>query len=217
MISAPAWKCTAFSVSLPTAVTVTLAPLPLIWMAALTISSVTTPGVRMMWSASWPHVVSTTKSCGSLAEAKAWVAPKTDVAMSRLNSTGSTTTTFLAPAYRAPWTALLPTPPAPKITTVSPARTPAAFTAEPQPVGTPQPTRQATSKGMSSASGMIAHSETTAYCEKVPSEQNPPRYSSPRWKRKVPSRNMPVPALRPLTHMFWWPVEHGRQEPQAGM
>src|SRR4051812_11036772 len=118
MISAPAWKCTAFSVSLPTAVMVTLPPLPLICTAALTISSVTTPGVRITWSASWPHVVSTTKSCASLAEANACVAPKTDVAMSRLKSTGSTTTTFLAPAYRAPCTALLPTPPAPKITTV---------------------------------------------------------------------------------------------------
>src|SRR4051812_33737851 len=217
MISAPAWKCTAFSVSLPTAVMVTLPPLPLICTAALTISSVTTPGVRITWSASWPHVVSTTKSCASLAEANACVAPKTDVAISRLKSTGSTTTTFLAPAYRAPCTALLPTPPAPKITTVSPARTPAAYTAEPQPVGTPQPTRLATVQGMSSAIGTTAHSDTTAYWENVPSEQKPPRSSSPRWKRKVPSRNMPVPALSPLTHMFWWPVEHGRQAPQAGM
>src|SRR3954453_9264357 len=216
-MSMPAWKCNAFSESLPTAVMVILETLPLICTAAPTISSVTTPGVRITWSASWPHVVSTTKSCASLAEANACVAPKTDVAMSRLNSTGSTTTTFLAPAYRAPCTALLPTPPAPKITTVSPGRTPAAWTAEPHPVGTPQPTRQATSKGMSSASGMIAHSDTTAYWENVPSEQNPPRSSSPRWKRNVPSRNMPVPALRPLTHMFWCPVEQGRQTPQAGM
>src|SRR3984885_1364338 len=28
---------------------------------------------------------------------------------------------------------------------------------------------------------------------------------------------MPVPALSPFTHMFWCPVEHGRQAPQAGM
>ena len=122
--------------------------------------------------------------------------------MSRLNSTGSTTITFFAPAYLAPCTALLPTPPAPKMTTVSPARTPAACTAEPQPVGTPQPTRHATSHGISSATGTQAHSDTTAYWEKVPSEQNPPRSSSPRWNRKVPSRNMPLPALSPLTHMF---------------
>src|ERR1700722_3815805 len=216
----PAWTCTARSSMCPTAVIVTLPPLPVISTAACTISSVTTPGVMITWSASWPQVVSTTKSCASLAVANAWVAPNTVVAISRLNSTGSTTTTFLAPAKRAPCTALLPTPPAPKITTVSPACTPAACTEEPQPVGTPQPTRHRISHGMSwksSRSGTVAHSDTTAYWEKVPSVQKPPRSSSPRWNRQVPSSNMPVPALSPFTHMFWCPVEHGRQAPQAGM
>jgi hypothetical protein len=93
-------------------VIVTLPPLPTTCTAASTTSAVSTPGVQMAWSASWPHVVSTTKSCAACASAKVWVAPKT-LAMSRLNSTGSTTTTFFAPAYRAPCTALLPTPPAP--------------------------------------------------------------------------------------------------------
>src|SRR5215467_2288216 len=216
----PAGKCTARSLMWPTAVIITLPPLPVIITAACTISSVTTPGVMITWSASWPQVVSTTKSCACLAVANACVAPNTVVAISRLNSTGSTTTTFFAPANRAPCTALLPTPPAPKITTVSPARTSAACTAEPQPVGTPQPVRHRTSHGMSwksSRSGTVAHSETTAYWEKVPSVQKPPRSSSPRWKRHVPSSNMPVPALRPFTHMFECPVEHGRQAPQAGM
>src|SRR5215469_9163757 len=118
----------------------------------------------MTWSASCPQVVSTTNSCASFAFETAWVAPKTVVAISRLNSTGSTTMTSLAPANRAPCTALLPTPPAPKMTTVSPACTPAACTAEPQPVGTPQPTRHAISQGISSTSGTQAHSDTTAYC-----------------------------------------------------
>src|SRR5580704_9116332 len=216
----PACTCTARSLMWPTAVIVTLPPLPVIITAAATISSVTAPGVMIDWSASWPQVVSTTNSCASLAVANACVAPNTVVAISRLNYTGSTTTTFFAPANRAPCTALLPTPPAPKITTVSPARTPAACTADPQPVGTPQPTRHRTSHGMSwksSRSGTVAHSDTTAYWEKVPSEQNPPRSCSPRWNRNVPSRNMPVPALRPFTHMLEWPVEHGRQAPQAGM
>ena len=84
-------------------------------------------------------------------------------------------------------------------------------------MGTQQPTRHATSHEMSSAKGTQAHSDTTAYWENVPSVQNPPRSSRPRWNRKVPSRNMPVPAFRPLTHMFWCPVTHGRQAPQAGM
>jgi len=43
----------------------------------------------------------------------------------------------------------MPTPPQPMTTTVSPGRTPATLTAEPHPVVTPQPTRAATSSGMS--------------------------------------------------------------------
>src|SRR5260370_23239702 len=155
----------------PAAVIVTLPPLPVIITAAFTISSVTTPGVQIAWSASWPQVVSTTKSCACLAVANACVAPNTVVAISRLNSTGSTTTTFFAPANLAPCTALLPTPPAPKLTTVSPAPTPAACTADPQPVGTPQPTRHSSSHGMSwkaSRNGTVAHSDTPAYCYNVP-------------------------------------------------
>src|SRR6185312_11187633 len=216
----PACTWTARSLMWPTAVIVTLPPLPVSCTAAFTISSVTALGVMIAWSASWPQVVSRTKSCASLAVANACVAPNTLVAMSRLNSTGSTTTTFFAPANRAPCTALLPTPPAPKITTVSPACTPAACTADPQPVGTPHPTRHSSSHGMSwksSRSGTVAHSDTTAYCEKVPSVQNPPMSVSPSWNRQVPSSNMPVPALRPLTHMLECPVEQGRQAPQAGM
>src|SRR6185312_7222633 len=144
----PACTWTARSLMWPTAVIVTLPPLPVICTAAFTISSVTAPGVMIAWSASWPQVVSRTKSCASLAVANACVAPNTLVAMSRLNSTGSTTTTFF---------------------------------------------------------------------EKVPSVQNPPMSVSPSWNRQVPSSNMPVPALRPLTHMLECPVEQGRQAPQAGM
>src|SRR5579875_1910118 len=204
----------------PTAVIVTWPVLPTTLMAFAITSSCRMPTVMIAWSASSPQVVSTTKSCASLAVANACVAPNTEVAISRLNSTGSTPTTFFAPANRAPCTALLPTPPAPKITTVSPGCTPAACTADPQPVGTPQPTRHSSSNGMSwksSRSGTVAYSDTTAYWEKVPSEQNPPMSVSPSWKRHVPSSNMPVPACKPFTHMFECPVEHGRQAPQAGM
>src|SRR6516165_5271568 len=203
----------------PTAVIVTWPVLPTTWMASWITSSCRMPTVMIARSASSPRVVSRTKSNASAAVAKVCVAPNT-LAISRLNATGSTTTTFFAPANRAPCTALLPTPPAPKITTVSPARTPAACTADPQPVGTPQPVRHRTSHGMSwksSRSGTVAHSDTTAYWEKVPSVQKPPMSVSPSWKRHVPSSNMPVPALSPFTHMFECPLEHGRQAPQAGM
>ena len=54
-----------------------------------------------------------------------WVAPNT-CACSRLNSTGSTATTWRAPAIAAPCTAFMPTPPQPTTTTVSPGCTSAA-------------------------------------------------------------------------------------------
>ena len=74
------------------------------------------------WSAIWPQVSSVTVSAASAAVAKAWVAPNLS-AVSRLNSIGSTTTTYFAPACLAPWTALMPMPPMPYTTVVSPART----------------------------------------------------------------------------------------------
>src|SRR6202035_6092091 len=153
----------------------------------------------------------------ALAVARAWVAPNTVVAISRLNSTGSTTTTFFAPANRAPCTALLPTPPDPKITTVWPARTSPARTAEPQPVGTPQATSAATSKPSHSGILTTEYSCTTAYCENVPSTHRPPKSSPPWWKRNVPSGNIPVPAFLPASHSIWRPVEQYLHLPQAGM
>ncbi len=55
----------------------------------------------------------------------------------------------LAPASRAPWMALAPMPPQPTTATASPALTSAAYTDEPHPVTTPQPSRQALSSGYS--------------------------------------------------------------------
>ena len=139
-------------------------------------------------------------------------------AFSRLNATGSTTTTLAAPAYLAPWTALEPTPPAPKITTVWPARTPAAYTAVPQPVGTPQPVSAATSNGMSASIGTQEFCDTTARSANVPSMQNPPRSApSSSWNLNVPSASIPVIICAPQSHRFWRPVEQYRQIPQAGM
>jgi hypothetical protein len=57
------------------------------------------------------------------------------------------TTILEAPAMRAPLTALSPTPPAPKITTVSPALTFAVFKTEPAPVTTPQPSKRSLGEG----------------------------------------------------------------------
>ena len=54
-----------------------------------------------------------------------------------------------APAASAPCTAKDPTPPTPMMATTSPGTTRAALTAEPQPVGTQHPSRQARSRGTS--------------------------------------------------------------------
>ena len=57
--------------------------------------------------------------------------------------------TLDAPAMRAPLMALRPTPPTPKITTVSPARTSAVLSTAPAPVTTPQPRSAAWANGIS--------------------------------------------------------------------
>src|SRR6516225_2108916 len=84
----------------PTAVIVTWPVLPMTWMASWITLSCRMPTVMIARSASSPQVVSRTKSNASSAVAKVCVAPNT-LAISRLNSTGSTTTTFFAPANRA--------------------------------------------------------------------------------------------------------------------
>ena len=67
---------------------------------------------------------------------------------------------FSAPASRAPWIAPLPIPPQPITTTVSPGLTSAVLTADPQPVVTPQPKRQARERGISSSILIIDASGT---------------------------------------------------------
>jgi len=98
------------------------------------------------------------------------------------------------------------------------ARTPAAYTAVPQPVGTPQPVSAATSKGMSFSIGTQEFWEITDREANVPSMQKPPRSApSSSWNRCVPSASIPVIICAPQSHRFWRPVEQYRQTPQAGM
>ena len=77
--------------------------------------------------------------------------------------------TFMAPAARAPCTALIPTPPVPTMTTVSPGSVPTPTVPEPHPVVTPHDTREAASKGIDSSILMTDSSARTAYSAKVPS------------------------------------------------
>ena len=55
------------------------------------------------------------------------------------------------------------------MTTVSPARTSPAYTAVPQPVGTPQPTSTAVSSGTDSSTLTTECSEIVEYSANVPS------------------------------------------------
>src|SRR5438034_10730174 len=75
------------------------------------------------------------------------VAPRLE-ATSSFHATGSTAMTLLAPACSAPCRANAPMPPIPITMMVSPGFVSAMFTAEPQPVLTAQPTRQADSSGI---------------------------------------------------------------------
>src|SRR5699024_7916691 len=82
------------------------------------------------------------------AELMVWVAPNFLAASSDAALT-STEMILQAQANTAPDTALSPTPPAPIITTSSPARTLAAFSTAPVPVITPQPMTAAWANGIS--------------------------------------------------------------------
>ena len=119
-----------------TAVTTMVPPLPASAVPSCIRSPYITPGVMITLSAIWPQVSSVTVGKASSIEANVCVAP-ISIAFSRLNSTGSTAMTRLAPAMAAPCTALMPMPPMPTTTTVSPGRTSARLVAEPQPVATP--------------------------------------------------------------------------------
>ena len=130
--------------------------------ASSSIDPSSTPTVRIAESAITPRVSSATSAVASGIDVTKCVAPNRN-ANSRLLSTGSTTTIFSAPASRAPWMAPLPMPPRPMITTVSPGDTSAVFTAEPHPVVTPQPSRHARAKGMSSSILTMEASGTEPY------------------------------------------------------
>ena len=120
-----------------------------------------TLGVSTTRSAITPAVSSLTIGMASSTDATVSVAPK-NFAESRLNSTGSTAMTARAPAARAPCTALIPTPPVPMMTTVSPGCVPTPTVADPHPVVTPQDTSEAASNGIESSILITDSSASTA-------------------------------------------------------
>jgi hypothetical protein len=68
--------------------------------------------VMIAWSAPTPRVSCWIASCACSALSKLCVAPSSS-ARSRFMGSGSTATTFEAPACAAPWTELMPMPPMP--------------------------------------------------------------------------------------------------------
>ena len=85
------------SISLLSPVSTTVPPLPTALKPSPTISAVIRSGVRIAESAIWPRVRSVMAAIASSAVAKACVAPSS-MAFSRLFSSGSTATTYFAPA-----------------------------------------------------------------------------------------------------------------------
>jgi hypothetical protein len=79
------------------AVSTTTPALPVALNPPSTIWEVITPGVRIAASAIWPRVRSTSAIVASSIDANACVAPSS-IAFSRLFSSGSTATTYFAPA-----------------------------------------------------------------------------------------------------------------------
>src|SRR5579875_445378 len=99
---------------------------------------------------------------------------------------------------------------------VSPGRTSPAFTAVPKPVGTPQPTSATTSSGRSSATFTTDASDSTAYCENVPSRHIWPKSVPPSWNRNVPSGRQLSTRNMPRSQRLVWPLAQNRQCPQTG-
>ena len=73
-----------------------------------------------------------------------------------------------APASRAPWTTLRPTPPQPMTSTEAPASTFAQEVTAPTPVGTQQPTSAACGHGISLRIGTSISEGQTTNSENVP-------------------------------------------------
>ena len=126
--------------------------------------------------------------------------------------------TLAAPACAAPWTALAPMPPMPWMITVSPGWTSPVFTAEPQPVPTEQPSRQATSSLVSCGTLIAESTATVVYSVKVEMPHIWPTAVPSSSCRRVDGSSQRVPASRPAprSQRFEWPVAHQRHLPQAG-
>src|SRR5947208_244173 len=109
-----------------------------------------------------PPVAARTSSTAAGPAITVCVAPSSR-ARSSFDCTLSDATMVVAPAATAPSRAARPTPPSPKIATLSPIRTFAACEAAPTPVITAQPNSAAISNGRSGSTRTAERADTTAY------------------------------------------------------
>src|SRR5690348_13930884 len=207
---------TMLSSNFGTAVIRQLPPLRVNSSARASISARITLGVSTTRSAITPRVSSWTKPKASSMDGLVSVAQK-NFAESRLKSTGYTAITALAPAARAPCTALMPTPPVPTMTTTSPTCVPTPTVPEPHPVVTPQDTSDAASSGIDSSSLITHSSGRTEYSANVPSWHMAVKSSSPTWRRRAPSMDSLVSMWAPLSQRYVIPDTHHRHFPHAAM
>ena len=123
------------------------------------------------------------------------------MAWSRFHSLGSIAMTLRAPEMTAPCSALMPMPPTPTITTVSPGCTWATLVAEPKPVGTAQPMMAAVSNGTSLSILTTESLCTVMYGANVPSRFIGDTSMVPACTRLVPSAMaLPPSSTAPRSH-----------------
>ena len=145
----------------------TVAPLRFISEAPCSAAPLT-PTVTNTQSALRPPVSALTRSATfSLLALIVSVAPNSRAAAS-LPGSMSTAMIGEAPASRAPWMELRPTPPQPMTTTLEPALTPAVLTTAPIPVSTPQAMSDALSSGTSFGIATAWDWSTTMCSAKAP-------------------------------------------------
>ena len=170
------------------------------------------PVVTNRWSASGPPVAAVTAAARSAVVGSSRCVAPNRFAASRLVATGSTARIGEAPAIRAAWMALIPTPPQPTTTTVSPADTPAVLVTAPEPVRTPHPRRDASIRSTSSGRRVTCERWTTTWVAK-PATLRP-------WGMRLPSasdRGLQVESVNSPLQATSCPLLHARHSPQVRM
>ena len=156
-------------------------------------------------------------NAASNAVAQPWVAPAPSARSTFVGSV-SIAMTARAPACSAPRIAPEPTPPQPITATVSPARTPPRFTAEPNPVERPHEINAAARRSHHGSRRISDASCTTMYSLNAPTWHIRLSGWSPNRWRHVPSEIIgPARIVEPRSQMYDRPDTQYSQVPQDGV